>query len=98
MSAVLSLRLKRLDEAKEALAALQAEAESAEPEPGMALPCMPVAAAADAFSIAVDWLPPHVAAQQQQQSGAVAAVRYHLQWRVARGGGWTDSKASQQLS
>ena len=35
------------------------------------LPIGPIAAAEDAFSIAVDWMPPT----------SDAAARYHLQWR-----------------
>lgn len=51
----------------------------------LALPCQPIAAAASAFSIAVDWLAPE------------GACRFHLQWREASDARWLDSKASEEL-
>lgn len=62
-----------------------ADMEEALSIPSLALSCAPVAAAASAFSIAVDWLPP---------SGA---CRFHLQWREAGETRWLDSKASEEL-
>lgn len=51
------------------------------------LPTRPIAAAEDAFSISVDWLPP--------ESGL--AARFHLQWRIAGESKWTSSAASEQI-
>jgi chitodextrinase len=51
----------------------------------LALACQPIAAAASAFSIAVDW--PAIA----------GASKYHLQWREAGDARWMDSKASEEL-
>jgi len=51
------------------------------------LPCVPVAAAIDGFSIAVDWL----------AADSADAGKYHLQWREVDAIAWSDSTASSQL-
>lgn len=52
------------------------------------LPITPIAAAEDAFSIAVDWLPP----------ASKAAVRYHLQWRSDEDSSWMSTTASENIN
>ena len=52
------------------------------------LPIGPIAAAEDAFSIAVDWMPPT----------SDAAARYHLQWRSEEDSTWMSSAASEKIS
>ena len=77
-------RITAVLEARAELEKLHTEAVSYEQ---LSLPTPPIAAAEDAFSVAVDWLPP--------ESGM--AVRYHLQWRVQGESKWTSSSASEQI-
>ena len=77
-------RITAVLEARAELEKLHMEAVSYEE---LSLPTPPIAAAEDAFSIAVDWLPP--------ESGM--AARYHLQWRVLGESKWSSSSASEQI-
>lgn len=72
---------KRLHAASQELEAAEGRAA----QQSLALQCSPVAAAAGAYSIAVDWL------------GPPGACKYHLQWREEGGAGWADSRASEEL-
>lgn len=52
------------------------------------VPIAPIAAAEDAFSIAVDWVAP----------ASDAAARYHLQWRSEDDRDWISSAASEKIN
>ena len=77
-------RITALLEARAELENLHNEAMAYE---DLTLPTPPIAAAEDAFSISVDWLPP--------DSGS--AARFHLQWRIDGESKWTSSAASEHI-
>ena len=78
----------RLTALLEARAELERLHEDALAGDQLVLPATPIAAAEDAFSIAVDWLAP--------ESGA--AERYHLQWRSDDDRTWQSSAASEKIN
>lgn len=81
-------RVAQLLDAREQLGQLvQSEVVVAKQQLRLALPVPPIAAAEDAFSIAVDWVEP---------LGARAA-HYHLQWRTDGEEQWTSSQASERI-
>ena len=77
-------RLSAVLEARAELEQLHADAVDGEK---LALPTTPIAAAEDAFSIAVDWVAPV----------SELAVRFHLQWRSDEDKQWTSSSASENI-
>lgn len=78
-------RLNAVLDAQSELKQLHGDAIAAD---ALALPCAPIAAAEDAFSIAVDWAPP----------ASDTAARYHLQWRSDEDRDWVSSAASEMIN
>lgn len=81
-------RRARLTAVLEARAELERQHEDALQADLLIVPTTPIAAPEDAFSVAIDWVPPI----------AGTAVRYHLQWRNEDDREWASSAASEKIN